>query len=63
LVTIDTAIGPFCIAVIITVSFLAKNEYLEILPITGVVVVKEQFPTYQSPKYDYTISKPNQVGK
>ena len=45
LVTIDTAIGPFCTAANIVVSFLAKKLYLDILPITGVALVKLQLPS------------------
>ena len=45
LVTMDTAIGPFCTAVNIVVSFLAKKLYLDILPITGVALVKLQLPS------------------
>ena len=49
--TIDTAMGPFCIAVRIAVSFLAKKEYREILPIVGVTsLTKLQLPTCQSPE-------------
>lgn len=51
LVTIDTAMGPFCTAVSMAVSFLAKKEYREILPTVGVTsLTKLQLLTCQIPE-------------